>query len=533
MTRSKLSALLIVNLFFAAHCFAENEFSFRIAPGVEIPLGLPQFGPGIGALASFDWAFGKFAQKFNAGIGVEGAFASIPVQTGPDANGNPLTLLGGRIGPFIRWRPHDRWAVRAAAGGGVYQYVRGDDSKANLLAGFTAGAEFLLSPYFSLFADSAFTYRVFSSDPLNSIGLSLGLRLNLSEIMGGRARVKIEKTAQYNVFPVSWAWYEQNPVATIKVTNEEPNTITGVNLLFFTDSYMSQPWTFASIDYLAPGESAEVPVTALFNEAMLSLTENVNAHSVLQMQYQSLGARKETSSSMQMPIFRRNTLSWDDDRRAAAFVSQRDSAAHLFARYTAGAVEAAEGRQGRNMPPNVVYAAALFEALRLYGISYIIDPASSYIALSEDEAALDNLNYPYETLKYRGGDCDDLSILFCTVLEALSIESAFITIPGHIYTAFAIGDNNWLAGSSDIIVIDGKRWMPVEITVPGEGFTRAWRIGAQQWKKAGNNAALYPIRGCWTVYPPVTVPESGDSLPEMPEWNDIVKAMESQLQLVR
>jgi transglutaminase-like putative cysteine protease len=52
--------------------------------------------------------------------------------------------------------------------------------------------------------------------------------------------------------------------------------------------------------------------------------------------------------------------------------------------------------------------------------------------LSEEAGIPDSLNYPYQTLFYRGGDCDDLSILFCSLMESLGVASAFITVPGHI-----------------------------------------------------------------------------------------------------
>ena len=80
----------------------------------------------------------------------------------------------------------------------------------------------------------------------------------------------------------------------------------------------------------------------------------------------------------------------------------------------------------------------MFEALRLYGINYVIDPNSSYIELSSQAEAVDYLQFPHQTLFYRGGDCDDLSILYSALLESVGIETAFITIPGHIYMAFAL-----------------------------------------------------------------------------------------------
>jgi len=524
--QSKSSWLIIIFLI-SFPCFAENNFALKIAPVVKMPISLSQFSTGMGADVSLDWVFWNFTKEFDLGVSAGVGFASIPVKVG-----DPLTLLEGKVGPLVRWRAFERWAFQAGVNAGVYQYSREGDNDTFGLFGGTIGAQFHMLPYLSFYAEGGYTYRIFgSADPLATLDAALGIRLNLSEIMGKKSKVKVEKTEQYRVFPVSWAWYENNPVATIKVTNEEPNTITDVNLSFFIDSFMSQPWTFAVLPSLSSGESVEVPVTALFNEAMMNLTETVNANGTIHTQYRSLGSKKEAVSAIQMPIFHRNTLSWDDDRRAAAFVSPKDSSARLFARYVAGAVES-QSKQG-NTPSNVMYAAALFEALRLYGITYVVVPATSFAKVTADESVLDNVSYPYQALYYRGGDCSYLSILFCSMLEALDIESAFITIPGHIYIAFNVGDDSWYANNSAIIELGGKRWLPVEITVPGEGFSRAWRIGANQWKNNGAKAALYPIREAWEAYPAVTVPASGDNLPQMPELDAIIKALEKEINIFR
>jgi hypothetical protein len=507
--------------------FAEDEFSLAIAPVFDAPVGHEELRTGIGAVVSLDWAFWQFAENFNFGVSAGGGFTSIAAQIG-----DPLSIFEGRLGPFVHWRPFDRLAFRAGINGGVYQYLRGDLSETKAFASLGLCAEFLLLPYLSLFAEGGYNYRVY--DPpqsISSINGVFGIRLNLSEIMSGRARVKVEKTEQYRVFPVSWAWYEHNPIAKIEITNEEPNAITGVNLSIFMESFMGRPWVFATVPRIGAGETVEVPVTALFNEVLINLTENTNASGVIQIKYRSLGAKKESTASVQMPIFHRNAFSWEDDRRAAAFVSPRDSSVRIFSRYVASALQSQElsGASSSTVPKNVRYAAAMFEALRLYGISYVVVPATSYKNLSANEAALDNVSYPYQALFYRGGDCTYLSILYCSLLEALGIETAFITIPGHLFLAFEVDDSNWQKGSRDIIEIKGKRWLPVEITIPGEGFTRAWRTGAGEWRREGEKAALYPIREAWELYPSVTVPASGDHPPQMPSAADIVRAMDAEL----
>ena len=516
--------------------FAENTISLRLAPAYEMVMELPQFNPGIGASAYLDWGFWSPHKTLSIGLSAGGGVASIPIQTG-----EAFILFHGKLGPFIRYRPFDRFSIRAGVNGGIYQFTWGDITNLKFKGSSSLGLEFHLVPFLSLFTEGSYVYRVFSEgQPMPSISAAVGLVVNLTELMNNRIRVNIEKSRQYSVFPVSWAWYENNPVAEVTITNEEPNAITDVKLSFFLDSYMGQPWEFAQLPRLASGSSIEVPVTALFNEVMMSLTENVNANGVIQLQYRSLGALKETSIPIQMPIFHRNTLSWDDDRRAAAFVSPRDGSARIFARYVQNAVDLhyrsnPNAPTLRNIPSNVRYAAAMFEALRIYGISYVVVPTLSFVNMRADETALDNVSYPYETLYFRGGDCTYISILFCSLLEALNIETAFITTPGHLYMAFEVGDNNWLAGSRDIIEIDGKRWFPIEITVPEEGFARAWRIGARGWHSADvtDDAALFPIRECWEVYPPVTVTVSIDYPPEMPLGADVVEAMIRELGNIR
>ena len=83
----------------------------------------------------------------------------------------------------------------------------------------------------------------------------------------------------------------------------------------------------------------------------------------------------------------------------------------------------------------------LFERERLFGLAYVVDPSTSYVEKSANKSAVDSLQFPHQTLFYRGGDCDDMSILFSALLEAVGVKTAFITIPGHIFMAFALNMN--------------------------------------------------------------------------------------------
>jgi hypothetical protein len=164
-------------------------------------------------------------------------------------------------------------------------------------------------------------------------------------------------------------------------------------------------------------------------------------------------------------------------------------------------------------------ATAIFEAMKLHGISYVVDPKSSYAQKSAEKSSVDYLQFPSQTLQYRAGDCDDLSILTCALLESIGIETAFITVPGHIFIAFDTGIiaseiGAWFANPDALLTHDGKVWMPVEVTMVRDGFQAAWLKGSEECAQAvtAGNMGFYPVRASWDVYKPVGLPGASDTL---------------------
>ena len=242
---------------------------------------------------------------------------------------------------------------------------------------------------------------------------------------------------------------------------------------------------------------------------MLELREKTDTSSYIIVNYSRLGKKLSQSYALDVPVYGRNNMSWDDDRRAAVFVSSKDPAAMQFAKYTASIVR---DNLCIDVPVNIQYAIGIFQALNEFGLNYVVDPSSAF----EDNvgtSSIDFLQFPYQTLMYRGGDCDDLSILVCSLFEAVGIDTAFITVPGHIFMAFDSGltpeqAKTIFKNRSEYIVDDGKVWMPLEITLSDEGFYRACRYGAREWNaaEAKGAAALYKMHDSWKIYQPISVP---------------------------
>ena len=59
--------------------------------------------------------------------------------------------------------------------------------------------------------------------------------------------------------------------------------------------------------------------------------------------------------------------------------------------------------------------------------------------MSEGAETSDRVNYPGETLLRRSGDCDDIVVLCCSVLEAADIPTAVVVGSSHVIMMFDSG----------------------------------------------------------------------------------------------
>jgi tetratricopeptide (TPR) repeat protein len=171
-----------------------------------------------------------------------------------------------------------------------------------------------------------------------------------------------------------------------------------------------------------------------------------------------------------------------------------------------------KGKAGAAVNANLLLALAIHEALSLYGVSYVQDPKTPYLELSQKKGEVDFLQFPRHTLEYRAGDCDDLSILYCAMLESVAVETAFVTVPGHIFIAFSLNmkpeeAQSQFPRSDELVFREGQTWVPVEVTERG-GFLKAWQAGAKECREAQarGQAGFYPVRQGWLAYEPVGLP---------------------------
>ena len=188
-------------------------------------------------------------------------------------------------------------------------------------------------------------------------------------------------------------------------------------------------------------------------------------------------------------------LSWNIPGMAAAFVTPDDLAVSGMARGLVQRYD--ELLSSKFNRSNIGKAVLLFDAMGVYRISYQADQKTPFANVSDDKTIFDTVQYPSELLhKPEGtatkvGDCDDLTVLYASLLENLSIDTAFLEAndpgKGHIYLMFDSGvptdqaEDHFTA--AEYVEWEGRIWIPVETTMFGFTFADAWRSGVSEYKR--------------------------------------------------
>ena len=372
--------------------------------------------------------------------------------------------------------------------------------RSNLYLLAAVSGKLSLNPSFSISIDVAPSLRYQRSfTPLDRydgfvFGLGIGVNYRFGEDPDApQAIIRSLRIGELSVTPVYAAmqsYYILHPIATVAVTNIESYAIKDVEVAFYQEGFMDNPTPAASIAELGPGKTAEVKLLAAFNSQVFSTEGVTPLNGEIRTSYVARNRPATQAFPVTYDLHDRTAITWDDDRKVAAFITPADSALRNFASYVRQSSKDAV-IQGLSEPLQV--AMQIYYALKELGVIYQVDPTSPFSAVQGDARVVDSVSLPRDTLRRNTGDCDDLTALFAALLETVGVETGYITTPGHIYPMI-----NTKVSSRDYAVvhpeqqmtidIDGELWVPVEITlVAKDEFLGAWRYGIEVYHQYDGN----------------------------------------------
>lgn len=339
------------------------------------------------------------------------------------------------------------------------------------------------------------------------------------------AEVRIDSLKLENLFPAKLGYYQAHPVGALVLQHSDARGAPAVDVKVsvYVPRFM-QLKSDVVVGTLEPGERREVPLhVTLDNNTVFAVEENTPTQAEIVVEYGVAGGRMSARRVAPLLVYGRRAIDWTSDPPIAAFVTPQEDAVRAFARSAlvstemrgAEAPETTPGEEGKlpGLPEGLTQAIAIFQAMSNGELKYVKDPV-----IPARSGALDTVQFARETLTLRSGDCDDLSVLYASLLESIGVETAFLLVPGHVLVGVGAGVlpdalDRVTLDSSRVLVHEGKTWIPVEATALGKTFREAWAAGASTVKRAaGRKGAegltVVETRPAWAQYPPAALPRA-------------------------
>ncbi len=323
------------------------------------------------------------------------------------------------------------------------------------------------------------------------------VKKRLSEHGGAEPPLKVEVSFD-KVFSSNYKYYANYPAGTIILKNTTANPLGDVTISIAVKKYIDYP-TRLTVGKLPPGKTIKRALNIVFNSRILDITDNTFIQSEIKVTYMDRGKRGVVTLNSPIYVYEKHALLWDDKGKIASFITPRDPVVVDIA------TDAVAGYSDRGLGRNLVKAGALFEAMGVLGISYMEDPNSPFSVVSGLKGVVDFVQFPRETIVRKVGDCDDLTGLYSSLLEAVGIRTAIVDVPGHVFVMFDTGVSEKESiyfgfPEESYVPYGGTIWIPVETTVVGASFTEAWKKGVENYRRLHEKPRIIEFEKARALY---------------------------------
>lgn len=290
------------------------------------------------------------------------------------------------------------------------------------------------------------------------------------------------------VSPAVYSYYVNNKKQLFQVTIANNGESSAENIILST-RVEGGDWISSSINEISPNKVSKIGVTPnipekVFEKAGKESTKNL----YLKLEYSSSGTKQPVvESTVFLKVYGKNALPLTDTSRLASAdtgVSSKSFYSYYIDPHDSNVRSiASSATMGTN--DDLEKAERIFDALGQYGVYYVSDPNDPL------GTGVDYIQTPSETLSLKGGDCDDLAVLYASSLESVGVDTALVHVPGHVFVGFKV-DGSWHLIEATMIKapesIDGY-----EISY----FDQATSSGYDTYTKNANSVLIVMTEQAW------------------------------------
>jgi len=304
--------------------------------------------------------------------------------------------------------------------------------------------------------------------------------------------VEISDVRVEPIFSALYAHYNnvKNKIGKVTIRNKSGQPLENARVTFSIKDYTRKPAIYwqGRLDTML----TDADLYANFNENLLHTDQKETyLTGEVKVVYRYKNRSFPAKASVNVYLLGNQAIRWDQPERVAAFITPEDSLVRSFA--------TSVNRDYRfNMAQwflkrELADAIELYEALRAYHVAPTPDPNATYATATRDGFYIDTILFPDGLLSkpktQRKGDCEDLAVLYASLLESIGIQTALLKTTGHIFMMFntgipAVHRFQLPVKDSLLVAARGQLWLPVETTLIRSPFVQAWETGAESYHSA-------------------------------------------------
>ncbi|MGK9477616.1 transglutaminase domain-containing protein [Melioribacter sp. OK-6-Me] len=300
------------------------------------------------------------------------------------------------------------------------------------------------------------------------------VNFNLALSFKSKQLVKfIDVSIDSDIYPTLSEIYFNKPFATGRVVNIS-NEIVEVRPASFIKSINNEP-IFSPLVKILPGDTVDIGFFTTVSNT------DVDKRKIEQADFYLYTDKSEPDDYIQKPVLLHDKNSWDGNVfNLIYFVRKGFEFTNKYSREILN-------KYPRESTADVFRKIKILYDEFSHSLEYVSDPRSS----------TESVQFPHETIELKGGDCDDLSVCFSSMLESIGIQTAFVDYKNPsgvshvnllVNTELTPSELFKITNNDNKVVVRKNEegvdqiWLPIETTVLS-GFEDAWTAGADKFNK--------------------------------------------------
>ncbi len=293
-------------------------------------------------------------------------------------------------------------------------------------------------------------------------------------------RVKfLDVVIKQNIYPALAEKYIDSPIATAKVINLT-NEMIDVRPVILLNNITTEKFQSPAVSIL-PNDTCNIDFYAIIPETYSGVNPEISYAT-----FYLMTVNDDFDDEYQKALLINGLNAWDGNVHNLKYFIKHDL--DFSVKYSKTILA-----KNKNAIDTLINAATDFYKSKIIFNSFI----KNLTYTADPRATAEFVQYPEQTIDIKGGDCDDLSVCYASLLESIGIETALVDFKPlnklrHVNVIF----NTKLSPQQATLITENDTkyfirknndgidevWIPIETTSLSD-FDSAWAIGADKFQK--------------------------------------------------